>query len=67
MAKTWWLIESNEKEFPYRSGCFATRAEARFRLGQMAESSFYSEDAIVRRADDFFSVRRGTTYRVIKW
>lgn len=51
---TWWLVESDEKDFPYRSGCFKTRAEARYRLNEMASSDFYGGISITRRADDFF-------------
>ena len=54
MTKTWWLVESDEQDFPYRSGCFQTREEARYRLNEMAKSDFYGGIAITRRANDFF-------------
>lgn len=60
---TWWLIEGSND---YRSGCYATRAEARFRLRQMSLEDFYATERITRQADDFFICADGTSYRVAK-
>ncbi len=64
IGKTFWLIEGPDG---YRSRCYETRTEARFRLREMAQEPFYLDgDRPVRQADDFYVLANGETYQVVK-
>ena len=65
-TKTAWLIECIERD-NYHTGCFATKNEAIYRLNEIANNSFYTcGESIVRRAEDFFTLSDGATFKIVK-
>lgn len=64
-SKTLWYVKSEERD--YHTGCFETKAEAVYRLNEIAASDFYTAGAyITRRAVDWFTLSDGATFRVVK-
>ncbi|MDD5229769.1 MAG: hypothetical protein PHC43_00410 [Candidatus Marinimicrobia bacterium] len=66
IGRVMWIIETENRD-GYHTGCFDTKAQAQYRLNEIANDNWYlCNESIIARSNDMIKLSDNAVFKIVK-